>query len=613
MSQLEELLASSPPRHRRAVASELGLKPGAVPSDIATALHDRDRLAAVVGGLSKSARVMAARAAFNGEPNVHSCWSGRPDPTAAELERRGLAFAFRADYYHRYHVPHDLHAPLAEVLAAPYQRDLVRAEPAQWIESSVQLAHDLAAVWAYLARSAVRVKADGPVYQRDMPKLLGVLPTFELHRGDGPIATTRLLFVLDVLLDEELIELRVNNVPGSDGRRELVACGDPFRLLEREPAELRARLLSHACVAPLAAAAGALVTQLDPKVPVAITSFGSALRRLCEDLRLAYDLRGDQDFSVGMAGLHFVWLAGGVAIGLDRAGVPDAVRAVPAPALEPGRIVCQANFELVALGPPSPAQRQVLALTCDRVPDQDHVFRLTRASVRAGERSGILEDGAVAALERIAGDLPQNVKRSLVDWVSSVRRPLKLCTAMLLDTGSAEVADALLASAAAGHIVARVGPSHLAIRGSAVRPLRDALRALGHDLDPGLERISGRWSERDPTPSAAEDVWTARSRYAAPDGEQCSTLEDSQVAPPPPAAPAEQAPLPSFDEDPIDVMLDAIEDGSDVFIVYAAAEGTTQHQITPRTIEGAAVRAYCHTRRNERTFWLASIRDAQLV
>ncbi|MDQ6804574.1 MAG: hypothetical protein M3065_06325 [Actinomycetota bacterium] len=63
------------------------------------------------------------------------------------------------------------------------------------------------------------------------------------------------------------------------------------------------------------------------------------------------------------------------------------------------------------------------------------------------------------------------------------------------------------------------------------------------------------------------------------------------------------------DGEPLDVVLGAIERGSDVFIVYAGAGGTTERQITPYGIDGAAVRAYCHLHRDERSFWLASIVD----
>jgi len=612
MSSAGELLASASAQHRRAVAVPHGLSPGAAFDEIAVALRDRDRLATVVDGLSAEARRMVARAAFHRDPEVCGCWSGRPDPVACELERHGLAFAFRCDEYElEYHVPHDLHGPLADVLAAPYDDGLERWEPARWLTAPMQLADDLAALWAHLARAPVRVKADGPVYQRDVPKLLAALPALELHGLDGEIATYRLRFVLEVLLEEELVALRVDSLPGSSGRRELVATGDPLRLLERDPAELRARLMDHVGVAPLGAAALALVGRLEPEVAVTVTSFGAALRRLCDGLQLGYDPR-TSDFALGMGGLHFVWLAGGVAVGVDHSGVPEAVRTVPAPALEPGRFVCQSNFELVALAPPSPAERLVLALTCERVADQDHVFRLTRESVRSAERCGILAGGALATIELIAGELPQNVKRSLAGWTASVRLPLKLRSALLLDTGDVETAEVLLAGPVAAHVVERIAPTQFAIRGSAIGAVLDALRAEGHELEPGVERLSGRWSERDPVPSEADRVWTPRRALSAPVGKQSSTIGRSPQ--PTQATLGRGVELePVAHDEPVDVVLRAIEQGSDLFIAYAGADGTTERQITPYEIDGAAVRAYCHLHRDERSFWLASIVDALAI
>ncbi len=279
MSTASELLESASVAHRRSVATRLDLPAAATASEIADALRDRTRLANIVHGLSEEARRLAARAAFHGDPSVRQSWSDRGDPTAGELESHGLAVAFRNEYRIEYHVPHDLHGPLADVLAEGYVHDLEPAEPVRWLNAApVQLAHDLAAAWAYIARSTVRVKADGPVYQRDTPKLLSALPGLELHRPDDPIATYRLQFVLDVLSEEELVSLRVANLPGAGGRRELAASGDILGLLGRAPAALRERMLSHAGVASLGAAALGLSRRLDPDAPVAIPSFGSALR-----------------------------------------------------------------------------------------------------------------------------------------------------------------------------------------------------------------------------------------------------------------------------------------------------------------------------------------------
>ena len=61
------------------------------------------------------------------------------------------------------------------------------------------------------------------------------------------------------------------------------------------------------------------------------------------------------------------------------------------------------------------------------------------------------------------------------------------------------------------------------------------------------------------------------------------------------------------------MILDAIESDDDVVMVYAGARGVTKRQITPYEVEDAAVHAWCHLREDERSFWVASIRDATPV
>ena len=172
-----------------------------------------------------------------------------------------------------------------------------------------------------------------------------------------------------------------------------------------------------------------------------------------------------------------------------------------------------------------------------------------------------------------------------------------------------ETADTLLAGELARRVVARLGPSQLAIRADGVAAVQAALRSAGHELDHGLERLSGSWSERDPIPTDAERVWLPDARPEPPDGKQVSTIAKARETP---ARPPARKPEPAdrMADDPVDVVLDAIESGCDVFIRYAGAKGTTQRQITPYRVEGAAVHAFCHRRQNERSFWLASIRDA---
>lgn len=51
----------------------------------------------------------------------------------------------------------------------------------------------------------------------------------------------------------------------------------------------------------------------------------------------------------------------------------------------------------------------------------------------------------------------------------------------------------------------------------------------------------------------------------------------------------------------------------DVAIVYAGARGITERVIGSYELNGAAVLAWCHLRDDERSFWLNSIRAAELV
>lgn len=612
-----ELLASSTIAHRRAVATELGLAPAAPAQEIGTALGDRERIAEIVAGLSAGARGLAAEAAFLGETTVHQTWTGRNAYAAWELERSGLAFAFQRTHRLMYTVPRELQQLLADALAAPHGDGVAAARPARMLRLSLQLAHDMAKLWAFLVRSPVRVKNDGVIYRREVPKLFDALPEIELHGVDDPLAGPRLGFVLSLLREERLVRIRVDERPGAGGRRELIAIGDPAALLAMDSERLRARLLTHVSRSVMGAPALALVRALQAGATVKLTSFGKALRQMCEETGVGVPHGGN--LSLGLGGLHYAWLAGAVALGLDREGLPSAVRVQPAAAEPPGRFVCQGNFEVVALSPPTPSQSLVLALVGESVPEQAHVFKLTRKSVRAAQRSGVLDGDVTAALERLAGELPQNVSRSILDWTSGVRRPLRLRTAMILDAGDCDTADSLLAGELAAHVVERLGPTQLAVRAADVDAMQAALGRAGHELDAGIGRVSGRFTDREPTQTEAELTWAPDPADEAPnDAKQVSTLSQAAqaaatapttgaLAPRPSAAGAPQLRVLDQEQDPIDVVLDAIERETDLFIVYAGADGTTQYAVTPYELDGAALRAYCHPSYEDQRFWLGSI------
>ena len=127
-------------------------------------------------------------------------------------------------------------------------------------------------------------------------------------------------------------------------------------------------------------------------------------------------------------------------------------------------------------------------------------------------------------------------------------------------------------------------------------------------------------SDREPVQTQAETTWEREAGGALPEGRLISTISAASGMPSPAPAPAEAngngnkngqlADGPDWQNDPVEVVLDAIERGTDLVIVYAGAQGTTCRQITPYDLEGAVIRAYCHMRGEERSFWLASIQEA---
>lgn len=181
----------------------------------------------------------------------------------------------------------------------------------------------------------------------------------------------------------------------------------------------------------------------------------------------------------------------------------------------------------------------------------------------------------------------------------------------------------------------------LAFPAARLDDVRQAVASAGCELAPGLDQISGSWSEGRRVGSEAESEWQPKASGGdAPSGRLVSTLR--QAPPGRPAsgpksastAPARQRELasasaddepglPSFEESeigedgefgeegeagsPLDVILNAIDDETDVRIAYAGADGVTRRTITPIEIKGAQVHALCHASADEQRFWIPSI------
>jgi hypothetical protein len=621
---LQELLDSVSTKHRAAVARHIGLPKGATPAEIAAALLDVQRLEEVVAELSEEARSFAARQILGeNEPRYGGYYSRAVDAGAEELERCGLAFAFRESWRTDYVIPDDLLGPLGQALATAHLEGCRTATAERWIGAPLQLAHDAAAVWAALRHEPARVKTDGEIYQRSWPKLRAALPAIDLDEFDDDLRDRRLAAALSFLRSSACLRLRESDADW-ETRRELTACGDLFELLSREPGELRTRLLSGAGCAPLEMAGLMLLVRLGPTAAISLDSLGRAAREFTNQAARYPPIVSGTEAQMGARAVEIAWLVGLAEIGLDARGRPCAARlACVEVEARPGQVaICQGNFELVVLSVPAPADRLRLELTCEAVPGQSHVYTITRRSAVVAEQAGLHPGGALGILGQLAGELPQNVERTIAGWVAGHGPPLRVRTAMMVEAGDHATAERLVAGPLAGLIVERIGESLLAFPAARLDDVRQALASAGRELEPGLDEISGRWSGGHRLASEAQSAWEpAANGGDGPGGRLVSMLRQ---APPPASGSHRESATPArlltqangssedeLDLPTLDVILGAIEDESDVRITYAGADGITRRTITPIEIKGAQLHALCHASADEHRFWIPSILVAE--
>jgi hypothetical protein len=646
---LGELLDGVSAKHRAAVATRLGLPKKATASEIAATLLDIQRLEEVVAELSDPGRGYAARQVLGeDQPQYGGYYHSRSGELGAEeLERCGLAFAFRDSWRTDYVVPGDVLGPLGQALATAHLQGRRAGTAERWIGAPLQLAHDAAALWAALHREPARVKTDGEIYQRSWPKLLAALPAIDLDELDDDLRDRRLSAALAFLRGSACLRLRLDSDNGWETKRELTASGDLLELLSREPGELRTRLLSGADCEPLEMAGLTLLVRLGPPVAISLSSLGRAAREFADEAARYPSLLSGTDAQVGARAIAITWLAGLAEIGVDARGRPCAVRlaCIEADVKSGPAAICQGNFELVVLAVPTPADRFRLELTGEAVAGQPHVYTITKRSAVVAERAGVHPHGALGILRELAGELPQNVERTVAGWVAGHGPPLRVRTAMMLDAGDPAAAERLTDGPLAGLVVERIGESLLAFPAARLDDVRHALASAGRELMPGLDQISGSWSEGRRVGSEAESEWQPNASGGdAPSGRLVSTLRQA-----PPGRPAsgrrpvsaasarpstlasgsveDEPDLPTLDESlgeseigedggrteagedssPLDVILNAIEDETDVRITYAGADGITRRTITPIEINGAQVHALCHASADEHRFWIPSI------
>lgn len=640
-------------KHRSVVARAVGAGPRASAEEIARRLLDPASLAAIADGLSEGARAEALRKALPRESQRHGAYhSGYLYPTSAgelELETHGLVFGCKRGWQTDYVVPDDMRGPLLVVLAGRHAAQMRPGEAERWVGAPLQLAHDAAAVWAALHRVPARLKTDGELYQRSWPKLLQALPATPLFEGREWWLRYRVDAALEVLREEGCLRVRLDGSNGWETKRELVPTGDLAPALTRSEDGLRERLGVRLTAGIDDVAAITLLTCTGELDCVSLSTFGTALSAMLEQAGMYFD--GEHStFVVGVVGLAAAWLLGLVEFGLDGHGEPVAARmrdvvglAEPEPEgeRERARAVCQSNFEVVLLAPPTPAERLMLELSGEPVPGQPHVYRITRRSVAVGEKSPVGPGGVLGALRMLAGEVPQNVARSVADWASGYGPPLRVRTAMMLDAGDRQTAELLAGGPVGEFVVERISDTLLAFPADRLDALRAALAAAGRELEPGLDRVSGRWKDEDRGNSAVERVWMASAAPVTPaDGKLVSTVNrwrpprpGETAGPPRQASPlvlvgpwsaessGSRTPVTSTAapangraraavEPPLHVILRAIEEGEDVHIAYAGARGVTQRRITPFEVENSAVHAWCHLRDEECSFWVSSITEA---
>ena len=309
--------------------------------------------------------------------------------------------------------------------------------PARSLAPAEQILHDTAAVGATIAHGGIQVKADGQLYAKALPKLAAALPPLSAPGID--ITEDRAELALALLRELGALRVACDDVPGRNTRRELRLAADLVMLLDR-PFEDRLRLTQALrCAFDDQALIDPLLDALTGRT-VALAALGEALIGLFAEARKHLEIAASATpADIGLAAATMRWLCGCAAIGLDADGYPATatVGAEPPPQPDGPPCVAQADFELVALRPLLPHERAALLLLCEPVPGREHVVRLTRERIHSATRALRERDpGAILGrIRALAGALPQNLERSVADWVRQAPARARLRSAIVVDLG----------------------------------------------------------------------------------------------------------------------------------------------------------------------------------
>jgi hypothetical protein len=206
-----ELLSRLSTTRRELIAFSLDLSRKSSARQIAATFNDESRLREILEELSDHARRLLATAVFNVNGIALCLHSIELGPTfdferkrqvaAREVERRGLAFAFRTPRRVFYHVPGDLRSSLRRALVKRYVRTVRPATALRWLATPRQDLNDIAALWMELARAPVPLTIDGNIQKNSKSRLLATLPVLDLPDPDGALTQNRLDFALAQLRD----------------------------------------------------------------------------------------------------------------------------------------------------------------------------------------------------------------------------------------------------------------------------------------------------------------------------------------------------------------------------------------------------------------------------
>lgn len=645
---LAEALDAAGAGHRRTVARAVGLPADAAAEQIAAAVVSpagiADRLAAfeptaletlAFGALTHGVVAIDHRGHRSGFPD--------PSPTILSLAAGGLLCSTRTHHQTMHQIHPELGRPLRVALfdrAATVALTIDRQAPEglRWVTAPEQTLHDAAALSARLAAGGIQVKADGELYAKAVPKLVEALPALGV-RLDPPASALRLDLTLELLRDGGFVRCRSEDRPGASKRQELVTTGDLHARLRSRGDDLTglvAAVAMRRIGVEIAWDLADVLRQRGPGCEMALAAFAAG----CEPLALSVD-RSLRQLPTEVAAqliLAPVWLAGRCAFGVDDDGVISAVRfgALEPPCeIDSGPVaLLQSSFELVLRRAPTPAERLALELLSEGNAGQEHVRRLTRASVTAAARS-MRRSGAdpLRALTEICGEVPQNVGRTLEDWVAGVKPPARLRSAMFV-----ELPDELTADRAAAQlgdaVVERLGSLRLAVDADAIGTLTKRLAAAGIELEAGIDRISGVWHERASlVDDRAARAWAPREHadwdtgLTPLNGTIVGILGAVTPAPEPVTSRPSQAVIeldigggPS-DFDDFGTLFDSSDDLEDLHYVleevcgesapvsvrYAAADGAKVIELVPTRVADGRVHGVDARTRRPVALWLTSI------